>query len=315
MTAQTWIDETRDMLLSGYVEELLQVSAPAVENATGTAFSIGEAANSGIVKGVIIEINEELMYVTSVDGTTVNVIRGYGGSTASSTGHAVDSLVRVSPKFPTHRIIDAINHDLRDLSSPDSGLFQIKTTSFTYNAAIDGYDLTGLTNEEVQSIYSVTYAQVGVEAREPEVISWKLRRNRDTASFSSGLALVLYGTAWPGKKVTVSYKSPFTSITSGSTALSTVGLPTTAYDLPPLGAAMALMTTRPIRREFLDAEGTSRMAAEVPPGAISASFRDLMGRREARLRAESARLATMYPQHLKENSITHPVGNWGRYWP
>ncbi len=313
MTAQTWIDETRDMLLSGYVEELLEVTSPAVGNATGTEFSISGASNSGLVKGIVIEINEELMYVTSVDGTTVNVIRGYGGSTASPDGHLADSLVRVSPKFPTHRIIDAINHDLRDLSAPDSGLFQIKTTSFTYNAAIDGYDLAGLTSEEVQSIYSVTYSQVGVEAREPEVISWKLRRNRDTASFSSGLALVLYGSAWPGKKVTVSYKSPFTSITNGSTALSTVGLPTTAYDLPPLGAAIALMTTRPIRREFLDAEGSSRLAGEVPPGAISASFRDLMGRRQARLRAESARLVTMYPQNLKENSITHPAGNWGRY--
>ena len=32
MTAQTWIDETRDMLLSGYVEELLLVSAPEVTN-------------------------------------------------------------------------------------------------------------------------------------------------------------------------------------------------------------------------------------------------------------------------------------------
>ena len=128
MTAQTWIDETRDMLLSGYVEELLLVTSPVISNATGTAFTISEAANSGIVKGIIIEINEELMYVTSVDGTTVNVIRGYGGSIASPTGHAVDSLVRVSPKFPTHRIIDAINHDLRDLSAPDSGLFQIKTT-------------------------------------------------------------------------------------------------------------------------------------------------------------------------------------------
>ena len=95
MTAQIWIDETRDMLLSGYVEELLLVGAPAVENNTGTAFTITEAANSGIVKGVIIEINEELMYVTSVDGTTVNVLRGYGGSTASSTGHAVNSIVRV----------------------------------------------------------------------------------------------------------------------------------------------------------------------------------------------------------------------------
>ncbi len=41
------------------------------------------------------------------------------------------------------------------------------------------------------------------------------------------------------------------------------------------------MTTTPIRREFLDAEGTSRLAEEVPAGAISASFRDLMGRRRA----------------------------------
>ena len=320
MTAQIWIDETRDMLLSGYVEELLLVGAPAVTNATSTAFTVSEAANSGIVKGVVIEINEELMYVTSVDGTTVNVLRGYGGSTASSTGHSVDSIVRVSPKFPAHRIIDAINHDLRDLSAPNSGLFQMLTTSFTYNAPVDGYNMlkpdgvTPLTSEEVQSIYSVTYAEVGVEAREPAVSSWKLKRNRDTATFSSGMALILYGAAWPGKKVTVSYKSPFTAISDATTPLSDVGLPTTAYDLPPLGAAMALMPTRPIRREFLDAEGTSRMAEEVPPGAISASFRDLMGRRRARLEAEAARLATMYPQNLKDNSSSRPVGNWGRYW-
>ena len=314
MTAQIWIDETRDMLLSGYVEELLLVGAPAVENNTGTAFTISEAANSGIVKGVIIEINEELMYVTSVDGTTVNVLRGYGGSTASSTGHAVNSIVRVSPKFPTHRIIDALNHDLRDLSAPNSGMFQMKSTSFIYNAPTDGYDLTGLTSEEVQSIYSVSYAEIGVEAREPAVSSWKLKRNRDTATFSSGMALILYGAAWPGKKVTVLYKSPFGSVTNGSTTLASTGMPTTAYDLPPLGAAMALMTTRPIRREFLDAEGTSRMAEEVPPGAISASFRDLMGRRRSRLEAESARLAAMYPQNLKDNSSSRPVGNWGRYW-
>ena len=45
MTAQTWIDETRDMLLSGYVEELLLVTSPVISNATGTAFTISEAAN------------------------------------------------------------------------------------------------------------------------------------------------------------------------------------------------------------------------------------------------------------------------------
>ena len=56
------------------------------------------------------------------------------------------------------------------------------------------------------------------------------------------------------------------------------------------------MTTAPIRREFLDAQGSSRRAEEVPPGAISASMRDLRARRDMRVAAEAARLATMYPQ-------------------
>ena len=312
MTAQVWIDQTRDMLLSGYVEELDLVIAPAITDATSTTLSVQGLAN-GIAKGVVIEVGSELMYVTAVSGGSVSVIRGYAGSTASSTGHAVDSVVRVSPKFPTYRIIQSLNDDLADLSAPGQGLFQMKTTSFTYNAGVDGYNLTGLTSAEIDSIYSVTYADAGSEASEPDVSSWKLKRNRDTSAFASGLALVLYTGAWPGQKITVSYKAPFTSITDASTARSSVGLATTAYDLPPLGAAMALMTTTPIRREFLDAEGTSRMADEVPPGAISASFRDLMGRRRARVEAEASRLASQYPQMWTRNSAVRPTAQWSGY--
>ena len=76
MPAQIWIDQTRDMLLSGYVEELNLVIAPALTDATGTTVHVQNASSSGIVKGVIIEINEELMYVTAVTGTEVSVIRG-----------------------------------------------------------------------------------------------------------------------------------------------------------------------------------------------------------------------------------------------
>jgi len=252
-----------------------------------------------------------LMYVISVSSTTINVMRGYGGSTAAT--HTTGDIVRVSPKFPTNRIISSLNDDLADLSAPGQGLFQMKTTSFTYNAGVDGYNLAGLTSAEIDSIYSVTYADIGSEAAEPDVSSWRLRRNRDTGSFASGLALILYSGAWPGQTVTVMYKSPFTPITDGTTARSDVGLATTAYDLPPLGAGMALMTTTPIRREFLDAEGTSRMADEVPPGAISASFRDLMGRRRARVEAESARLVAQYPQLWTRNSAVRPTAQWSGY--
>jgi len=309
MTAQVWIDSTRDMLLSGYVEELDLVTTAPTPATTGTTLVVQGIASS-IVKGVVIEVNAELMYVISITSTTVSVMRGYAGSTPAT--HAVGDIVRVSPKFPAHRIISSINDDLADLSAPGQGLFQMKTTSFTYNGGVDGYNLAGLTSAEIDSIYSVTYADIGSEA-EPQVSSWRLRRNRDTGSFASGLALILYSGAWPGQKITVMYKSPFTPITDGTTARSDVGLATTAYDLPPLGAGMALMTTTPIRREFLDAEGTSRMADEVPPGAISASFRDLMGRRRARVEAESSRLVAQYPQLWTRNSAVRPSAQWSGY--
>ena len=293
-TAQDWIDDTRDMLLSRYVEELLLL-ASNISSTTATAIEITGAGDSGIVPGVIIEINMEAMYVTAVAGSTVNVIRGYGGSTAAS--HTASDICRVSPKFPTYRIFDALNNDLRDLTSPDNGIFQMKSLqSITYNAAKQGYDLTGLTSEEVQSIYSITYADpVSVEAREPSIRKWELKRDRATGSFASGLALVLYQQAFPGKKLNVSYKSPLTLLTSTASTKASTGLLDTSYDLPPLGAAVALLVSTPVRREFIDAQGSSRRAEEVPPGAISASIRDLSARRDNRIAAEAQRLHAMYP--------------------
>jgi len=296
MTAQIWIDETRDMLLSGYVEDL-----DIITGDVGVADSsiIVQGISASIVKGVVIELNAELMYVISVVSTTISVLRGYAGSTAAT--HTTSDIVRVSPKFPTHRIISSLNDDLSDISSPAHGMFQMRTTTFTYNGGVAGYNLD-TSGSVVDSIYEVTHAAVGVLANEPEIISWRLKRDRDTGSFASGNALILYDGAIPGRTVRVLYKSALTPITDGTTERSATGLPTTAYDLPPLGAAMALMTTRPIRREFLDAQGTSRMGEEVPPGAISASFRDLMGRRKARLEAETARLTAQYPQQWPRHS-------------
>ena len=161
MTAQVWIDSTRDMLLSGYVEELDLVTTAPTPATTGTTVVVQGIASS-IVKGVVIEVNAELMYVISITSTTVSVMRGYAGSTPAT--HAVGDIVRVSPKFPAHRIISSINDDLSDLSAPGQGLFQMKTTSFTYNAGVDGYNLAGLTSVEIDSIYSVTYADIGREA-------------------------------------------------------------------------------------------------------------------------------------------------------
>ena len=293
MTAQTWIDETKNLLLTDYVEECDTLGTNL--NTTETTVNFTHDT-PGIVPGAIIEIGTELMYVFSVNASTndATVRRGFRGTTAAS--HTALDLVTVNPKFPAQLVLNAINDELADLSSPQNGLFQMKTVEFTYNIAQDGYNLTGVT-DDILTIYQVTYTDDGSEDTEPVLPAWSLRRDRNTASFASGYALILHDDANSGQKVRVQYKTGFTALAATSTALSTVGLHSSAYDLPSLGAALRLMSTRPVRREFIDEQGSSRRADEVPAGAISASMRDLRALRDTRINAEAARLDQQYPTY------------------
>ena len=293
MTAQTWINETRDLLLTDYVEELATLGGDMTVDQSTISFTLPSSTPAGVVAGATLEVGTELMYVYTVaTNGTVTVQRGYKGSTAAT--HDANDLVTINPKFPAYQVLDALNHELRDLSSPQNGLFQMKTVDLTFDTAQDGYDMTGVT-DDILSVYQLTFSDPGSENAEPILTNFSLRRNRDTSSFASGYALILHDDAWPGETVRVQYKTGFSTLTDTTTALSTTGLHAEAYDLPVLGAATRLMSSRPIRREFLDEQGSSRAAEEVPPGAISASIRDLRQLREDRVNAEVARLHSQYP--------------------
>ena len=285
MTAQTWIDRTRDLLLSGTVESLNRLDGE-ITGGAGATFTV-EFPPGPIVPGAIIEIGTELMYVTSVSGQDVTVMRGYASSAA--VGHDDNSIIRVNPQYPAHMILDALNDDLNDLSA--KGLYQVKTATFTYSAATQGYNLAS----DVLAVHRVTCTDESADKSEPEVRRWSLRRNRDTATFASGVALVLADEPTSGQTVRVEYKAPFTTLALTSTALTDTGLHTEAYDLPPMGAALVLMAFKPIARESIITQAPIRRSEEVPSGAISASIRDLRFRRQERIEAEKARLSQLYP--------------------
>ena len=215
MTAQTWIDETKNLLLTDYVEECDTLGTLLNDSETTVNFTHD---TPGIVAGSIIEIGTELMYVFSVNATTndATVQRGFRGTTAAS--HSAGDLVTVNPKFPAQLVLNAINDELADLSSPQNGLYQMKTVEFTYNIAQDGYDLAGVT-DDVLTIYQVTYTDDGSEDTEPVLPAWSLRRDRNTASFASGYALILHDDANSGQKVRVQYKTGFTALAATSTCL------------------------------------------------------------------------------------------------
>ena len=286
MTAQTWIDRTRDLLLSGTVESLNRLDG-AISAADTATFAV-EFSPGPITAGSIIEIGTELMYVTSVSGQNVTVMRGYASSAAADS-HIDNSIIRANPQYPAHMILDALNDDLNDLSA--KGLYQVKTATFTYSAATQGYNLAS----DVLAVHRVTFTDESADKSEPEVRRWSLRRNRDTSTFASGVALVLADTPTSGQTVRVEYKAPFATLSATTTALTDTGLHTQAYDLPPIGAAMVLMTFKPIARESITTQAPIRRSEEVQSGAISASIRDLRFRRQERIEAEKARLSQLYP--------------------
>jgi hypothetical protein len=172
----------------------------------------------------------------------------------------------------------------------------MKSLELTYNAAIDGYNLTGLTDADVIDIYEVRYKDTGPEKRWPRISSYDLKRASETDVFASGLALVLNEEAQPGLQLRVIYKAPFVEFaTLADNAQTTNGLAASQNRIIPLGAAYNLMSMREGQRAMPDRATDSRRAAEVPPGHQLSAARGLRDLYMDAVRDEAAILAGRYP--------------------
>lgn len=289
--ASDLIAETKRHLFSGQNEELNRLDGSITAGATSILFKYDVG---GIQRGATISIDLEEIQVWEVSGKTATVVqRGVNGSTAAS--HSDLASVAVKPKFSDFRILTAINHDLRDLSAPDNGLYQIKTVELTYNSAVQGYDLTSVASDLI-GILEVRFDLVGPEKTFPKIDKFALLRNMNTTNFASGSALVLYQSAYPGRAIRVRYKGTFTPMTATTdNAVTAAGLTDTMVDLPPLGAAIRLVAPRDVKRAFSETQGEPRRADEVRVGDGATSMRGMMLLRSQRINAERARLDSFYP--------------------
>lgn len=243
---------------------------------------------AAIQAGAVISIDLEIMFVWSVSSLTATVQRAYAGTTAAT--HADASLVTVNPKFSQFHVLNEINSDLDDLSA--NGLFRVATTTFTYSAAVAGYVIPA---DDIIEILQVKYDAPGPSKQWPEILSYKIRRESDTGDFATGVSIDLYDGAYAGRDVRVTYAAPFVKFSGLAVAISTTGLPTTAYDLPAIGAAVRLQSFREPQRNFNEAQGAPRRAGEVPPGAQLTASQGLRQLRRDRVRGEASGLRKQWP--------------------
>lgn len=294
---QDWIEDARTHLQGSYVERRNTLAANYTAGSGSITLSYADAQ---IVQGSMLSIGLNNFYVMSFNNSTLvaTVIGGQSGSTDANA--SAGALVRVNPQFTDWDIWKALGADLADLSSPLNGLYSMQYTDFNYQSNIVQYDLGSSAAISLIEIYQLRHLTPG-SFKDFDSIpkeSWELILGAYTGDIPNGIGVSISNPykLFPSYKVRAFWKSAFVLPSDPTQNLSTSLVPATAYDLPPIGAAIHIMAGREIMRNSPQQQDYRR-ATEVPAGAVAASPNNLKQIRQARIDAEAARLQNMYPPY------------------
>ncbi len=294
--AQDWIEGTRFRLMSGHQEQLNRLASAYTAGSGSMAFDFDIA---GIRPGTILSVGTSTFYVWEVSTTlkTATVQGAWDGTTDQDW--PADTVVRVAPRFTDNQILRALNEEINDLSSPSNGLFQVGTSELVYDSALVGYDLSLAPN--MISPIELRVENPGSFKEWTRIPSFKYRVVKGAPTgeegFESGMALFLYD-MWAGAtgdRLHLTYRKGFNQLSNSFSTKIGTGIPSSAWDIPPIGAAISLMAGREIKRSFVESQGDPRRAAEVAPGSSTDSVRSLRVLRQQRITAEAQRLDGFYP--------------------
>jgi hypothetical protein len=291
-TAAALLDRVQRQLLSGTVEQRnkLAVAVDASETSFVTTYDVG-----GLRPGTVFEVDSELCYIWEVNqGTkTLTVERGYSGTTPAT--HSIDSTIVINPRFPKAQMFDALNQDIDDLASPVHGLFAVVSIDLPYNGSDRQIDITGATN--VIDLIEVRLRYLSDDY--PIIRGTRLQRNLPTTDFPSGYSIVFDDDIMAGT-LRVTYKSGFSRVSSLTDDIQSVAkVPTTMEDILEMGVIMRILSSREVKRSFLEGQGDTRRPDEVPVGAMRDSFANVLRLRRDRIIAEKAKLVRQYPLTIR----------------
>jgi hypothetical protein len=264
--------------------------------ATPTVLDLGSTDSVG--KG-IIEIDEELMWVDSFDriSNTATVSpygRGYLGTTAAT--HASEAKVTISPTFPRFNVKRAINDTVRSLGA---NIFAVKTTTFTFNAAVSTYAFANL---NIKNILTISWQSIGPSKEWIPIRRWDWdpTANAEAFGYTTGTDIVQTVTLGEapiaGRTVKISYATdpePFSANTDVYTTVT--GLPESTRDVVVLGAAYRLLSFLDPARAAQVSPQADEIDSKRPYGASQNATKQLYALYSQRLTEETKSQQANYP--------------------
>lgn len=283
LTVTSIVDEVTDTLRS-YVRDQERATT-LVADITDAATTLTVSDASEVSRGVI-EIGDEAMRVSSVDGTTGTVTvapwgRGWLGSTAAA--HSANTMVRIAPTHPRARIADAVADVVQEIH-PD--LYGVKEALISPNAAQINYDLP----TDVYQVIAAHYNPPGPSLVWEPLRHWRQYRRSGAVEFEL-LTAVTPGT----DRVRLQYIRTPPDTVDLSTDLADYGYLPRIRGVIVLGTVARLVSfLEPARLQAAAPENLARAEA-VPSGSATALARYLYQLYRARVADERKALLARFP--------------------
>lgn len=304
-TLSNMIDEVL-INLAGYTfqQDRSTYLTSAVTTTTSSSASpliLNLGSTDSVGKG-IVEIDEELMWVDSYDrvsntATVAPYGRGYLGSTAAT--HAADSKVTISPTFPRHSVKRAINDTIRALGA---NIFSVKTTTFTFNAAVSTYAFANL---NIKNILTVSWQTIGPTKEWQPIRRWDFdaSANPEAFGYTSGTdqvqTITLGEAPISGRTVKILYATDPVAFTTNSQDFATqTGLPESTRDVVVLGTAYRLLSFLDPARAAMVSPQADETDSKRPYGASQSATKQLFALYTQRLNEETKAQQQNYPPRV-----------------
>jgi len=242
--------------------------------------------------GALIEIDQELMLVTSSNTSTrtLTIARGYAGTTAAA--HSDNTTLYINPTFPRKSVFDAVADNIVRLYP---SLYNVTTTSVTSASTyveVPASTVEVLTSY-VQNSSGELYTSAGIELL------------RDFPPSSTNTAVQFYNTS-TGKTVYLVVKRKFVRPTAETDDLATDCLIADEYQqIVMIGAVADMVGATDIdatTQEFI----TERLAAENYPVGSGERLRNALLRLRSLLIDEArGNLRSLYPAPVSIMNINY----------
>lgn len=264
-----------------------------------TILSLGSTDSVG--KG-ILEIDEELMWITSFDrvsntATIAPYGRGYLGTTA--TTHAVDAKVTVSPIFPRYVVKRAINDTIRAMGTQ---LLVIGQTTFVFNPSVTTYELTDSNGNplNIENILTMSWQDIGPSQEWINVRRWTFDSKADAGTWGNNAQTVTIGDyITAGRTVKVNYMTQPQAMTNGTDVFTTTtGYSETARDVVILGAAYRLLTYLDPARASQISPQADEIDAKRSFGSANSAARQIFALYQQRLKEEIQAFQGQFPTRV-----------------